>query len=359
MKWRSVGRSGWRILMMPLSWPLLFTSAKDFSAYPILGSPFLNAAGLHVWRKLLADRICQFRRSRMRKWLPRHLTDQWDEAGVVRIDDFLDSDQWTAVCSDLARATFPMTEMTQSPASTRRANLDVQTCQGQYPGLLGLLRNENLMRLLEYAAGYRGKPLVAVQCIHSNIADSEGRHDPQTEWHSDTFHSTAKAWLFLHPVGANDGPFAYVPGSHRPTPARLAWDKAQSLVASTHPHRLHAKGSFRASEGELAAMGYGAPVVGNVPANTLMVADTSGFHRRCPSPAATVRVEIYFSLRRNPFLAGLYPSLLGLPWLRNHWAGCLFALYVLMRRYGIPSWNARAATGLDPAEKQALGRGLG
>jgi hypothetical protein len=39
-----------------------------------------------------------------------------------------------------------------------------------------------------------------------------------------------------------------------------------------------------------------------VKANTLVVADTHGFHARCASPKNTIRIEIYASLRRGPFL---------------------------------------------------------
>jgi hypothetical protein len=34
-----------------------------------------------------------------------------------------------------------------------------------------------------------------------------------------------KAWLFLDDVALEDGPFADVAGSHRLTPARLAWEE--------------------------------------------------------------------------------------------------------------------------------------
>ncbi len=352
------GRWQWLRLLWPLAWVRLFSSAKDFTANAVLGNPALNRAGLHVWRKSLADRICQARRRRMRRLLPATLTDQWDQTGIVRVDNFLDAAAWTAVCDEVRRAALPMTEMAQPPALTRRGNLDAHLCRGRYPALLGLIRNQTLLGLLQYAAGYRGRPVVAVQCIHSDRTDGHGLHDPQAEWHSDTFHSTAKAWLFLHPVGADDGPLAYVPRSHRLTPARLAWEREQSVTAVSHSNRLHAKGSFRATEADLASMGYGDPMVGVVPGNTLMVADTSGFHRRCPSPSTMVRVEIYFSLRRNPFLAGLYPSLLALPWLKDRWAGWLFAAYSWMRRRGIPSWNPHETPGLDAAEKQVLRRGL-
>ena len=344
----------WMLLLWPPSWFVLLSSAKDFSAHPVLGNPILNAAGLHVWRRALADWICNVRRRQLRKLVSTELADQWDQLGMVRIDNFMGPEVWAAVCDELSHAALPMIEMVQPPALTRRANLDAHTCRGRYPALLVLLQDATLRRLLHYVAGYRGSPVIALQCIHSGSPDTQGGHDPQTEWHSDTFHSSAKAWLFLHAVGVEGGPFAYIPGSHRLTRERLAWEKVQSTAAASHSHPLHAKGSLRVSDAELAAMGYGAPLVGVVPANTLVVADTGGFHRRCPSTAATVRVEIYCSLRRNPFLAGLYPSVLGLPWIRENWASCLFALYTWMHVRGVPSWDPRGTPGLNEIEKQAL-----
>jgi hypothetical protein len=349
-------RSAWRWLrfLSPMPWLALLSGAKDFSDNVVLGSARLNAWGLHVWRKKLADRVCASRRARMREALPRALTAQWDQDGYVRIDDFLDKLAWDAVRDELLHAALPMVEMAQPPALTRRANLDAQTCKSRYPALYQLITDRTLLGLLRYAAGYPGMPVVAVQCIHSDLGDPPSGQDPQSHWHADTFHSTAKAWLFLHAVGAGDGPLGYVPGSHRCSARRLAWEREQSMGAATHPDRLHAKGSFRADDASLKAMGYGTSVRAHTRGNTLVVADTSGFHRREPSVHATVRVEIYFSLRRNPFFAGLYPSLLGLPWLRERWAGWLFEAYQWLQRRGTPSWIAQEAAGLDAGEKRAL-----
>jgi len=39
-----------------------------------------------------------------------------------------------------------------------------------------------------------------------------------------------------------------------------------------------------------------------VPENTLIVADTYAFHGRTPSPKPTIRSEVHWHMRRNPFL---------------------------------------------------------
>jgi len=176
----------------------------------------------------------------MRPGLPAELTRQWDETGTLRLDGFLAPPHWAAVCDELCRATLPMTEIAQPLAITRRANLDTRSCKGRYPALLQLISNQHLLDLLHYAAEYRGRPVVSVQCVHS---DGAGGVDPQTDWHVDTFHSTAKAWLFLHPVAADERPMAYLQGSRGLTERRLAWEWRASEVAASHANRLHARGS--------------------------------------------------------------------------------------------------------------------
>jgi hypothetical protein len=93
----------------------------------------------------------------------------------------------------------------------------------------------------------------------------------------------------------------FVPGGHRLTPERLDWEHRQSLTARDDKRRHHALGSFRIAPEELAALGYGAPRRMTVRANTLVIANTYGFHNRAPSARPTTRVELHGGLRRNPF----------------------------------------------------------
>ena len=341
-------------MLWPLHWLRLLSTANDFTANPVLGNATLNRMGLHILRKRAALAICQWRRQRRRLKLPDGLAQQLSGQGFVRLDRFLPEDEFLAVKAELGRAALPVLEMAQPPALTRRMNLDANGCRGSYPALYRLITSETLLRLLRHASGYPGSPVIAIQCVHSS-AHSQGQgHDPQTDWHVDTYHSTSKAWLFLHDVEMDEGPFAYVPGSNRATSARLAWEREQSLGAASHANRLHAKGSFRASEADLKNMGYGDPFIGAVKANTLIVADTAGFHRRTPSPQPTVRVEVYLSLRRNPFFAGLYPGLMSLPVLRNRWAGWAFQWCELLLKKGRPSWIPSPRRGLNTAELEVL-----
>ncbi len=191
--------------------------------------------------------------------------------------------------------------MRQGHTVTRRVFLDEASLRLTKPGLAAFMARPDLSSLIRYVGGTGGVPVMSIQSILAN--QGVGADDPQCAIHSDTFHSTSKAWFFLHDVGPDDGPFFYVPGSHTLTPQRLAWERAQSIAASRHDMRDHAEGSFpdfRETISQALGLPQPQPVV--VKANTLVVADTFGFHGRTPSSRATQRVELYSTLRRNPFL---------------------------------------------------------
>jgi hypothetical protein len=82
-----------------------------------------------------------------------------------------------------------------------------------------------------------------------------------------------------------------------------------SLAAEHSPNADTRQGSFRMAESDLAALGLPPPRVFAVPANTLVVADTYGFHARGPSGGRSLRVEVWAYGRRSPFVpwSGLDP----------------------------------------------------
>lgn len=127
-----------------------------------------------------------------------------------------------------------------------------------------------------------------------------GVPDPQCALHRDTFHPTVKAWLYLQDVPVEAGPLVYVPGSHRLDAARLAWEHQRSMLACATPRQRG--GAFRISERELTALGLGPAQPLPVGANTLIVADTFGFHARGRSAARSTRAEVWALGRRSPFV---------------------------------------------------------
>jgi len=126
--------------------------------------------------------------------------------------------------------------------------------------------------------------------------------DLQKDLHRDTFFRALKFWLFLRPVERDDGPFEYVPGSHRLDPARLRWEQSTADAALLHRRQPDVSGSFRIRDEALASLGLPQPVAVTCPANTLVLADVFGFHRRGAAVPGQQRLALYGWNRPYPFL---------------------------------------------------------
>ena len=185
----------------------------------------------------------------------------------------------------------------------------------QLPALRALVESPEWLGLVRYVGSFMLEPLVYIQTIFSHFR--EAPPDPQTRLHADAFHPSVKAWLFLTDVAEEEGPFIYVPGSHRPTPRRLAWERSASITAYRSADYQSSRGSLRITPEAVRRLGFGKPEVFAVPQNTLIVADTVGFHARGLSARPSVRVEIWAYGRRNPFLPWLGLDLAAAPFIRG------------------------------------------
>ena len=126
--------------------------------------------------------------------------------------------------------------------------------------------------------------------------------DLQKDLHRDTFFRAIKFWLFLRPVRSEDGPFEYVPGSHQLTPARLAWEQDKANRAIATGRQPDCSGSFRIREQDLKDLNLPEPMSFECDANTLVLADVFGFHRRGSALPGRQRLSIYGWNRPYPFM---------------------------------------------------------
>jgi len=300
-----------RTVLLAPWWTLqLLTSAKSFLDNPMIGSPRLNARGLHVGRVKLAAAMTAWRRRRLAGKVPVAWRQAFDRDGFVVIENVVPPAEFAAMRSAILSYRGLAREMRQGDAITRRLAID-PAMLAAIPALRGLLARKDLTALFHYVASFRTTPLHYVQTIVSH--DGHDEVDPQEALHADSFHSSLKAWLFLNPVLADQGPFTFVRGSHRFTPERLDWERRRSLAEPTAIDRLSARGSPRVSAQDLDAMNLAAAEPVAVPGNTLVVADMVGFHARGPAASSGERVELWSYARRNPFLPWLGGDLLSLP----------------------------------------------
>ena len=141
----------------------------------------------------------------------------------------------------------------QGDAITRRVTIGPEHSAPACRSLRDLLASQ--------VAGVRSSPTSRARAPSRFITSrpslsgvAPGGPDPQLELHADTFHPSLKAWLFLTDVTDDQAPLTYVPGSHRLTPERLAWEQARSVSIVTSD-RLSQRGSLRIAPEELPALG--------------------------------------------------------------------------------------------------------
>ncbi|MGP1351987.1 MAG: phytanoyl-CoA dioxygenase family protein [Parasphingopyxis sp.] len=296
----------------------IFTSMKVFSD-PWVGHPGLNKYGLHRKRLKAAQAISNFRRAqtvRVRDADEQHLMDH----GFVAIENFLPDEGFAALrdechaAEQAARAATPLPEKPEvwGFGDSDRHDWGFDRFDGSTlnrfikPGPLAAAFpcNPRFKRLARLVTGKTMSP--RRNWIYQTVNGDEGEiPDQQREFHRDTFFNCMKYWYFIDPVTEDDGPFVYVPGSHKLTPERIAWEekKAEAAVeARIEQNRRGMTGSFRIEEEEMAAMGLSEPQSYPVPGNTLVVANVFGFHRRGDAVPGTRRLSLYGNHRPQPFI---------------------------------------------------------
>jgi len=299
-----------RTLLMPFWLAQVATQEKFFARNPVIGNRWLNEHGLHTARVVAACRLAATRRRRLARLIAAEDRERFDRDGFIVKRDFLPPAVFADLTAQIRALRAPAREMTEGDTVTRHIALDPAVLD-RVPAARRLLEMPEYRNLIRYAGSSAAAPMVYIQTVLSQAV--EGAPDPQRELHTDTFHPTVKAWLFLTDVTPDAMPFVYVPGSHRLTPQRLQWERRMSIAASRQPHDSYRQTQERLtraiSAAELPELGLPEPRQISAPANTLVVADTFGFHARGPSAQSTTRVEIWAFGRRNPFLpwTGLDP----------------------------------------------------
>ncbi|MEB3766879.1 phytanoyl-CoA dioxygenase family protein [Acinetobacter sp. MD2] len=294
---------------------MLLSEAKSFDHNLLINSPVLNQLGLHRFRVKTAAMLAGKRRARLAKFLSADEVSEFHANGFILKENFLAIDEFQRLQSELLNTALDSRETLQGDTVTRRMALDAKAL-ARLPVTKKLLSNPLWQARLNYVGSYCSQPMYYVQVILSHVR--QARPDPQTHLHSDTFHPNVKAWLFLTDVAEDEGPFVYVPGSHQVNPQRLAWEHQKACSMHNEKNVLTRRGSFRIQASKLAALGYAQPKAFAVKANTLVIADTYGFHARGPSVRPSTRIELWAYARRNPFLPWTGGDVLSSPWLKDH-----------------------------------------
>jgi hypothetical protein len=287
------------LALAPLWTAQLFCATKSFADNRVLGSQVLNRLGLHAARVRVAHRIAAGRRRKLAALIDAADREAFERDGFAIRENLLEAGDLARLIDQVQAYRGHAREKIEGDTLLRKVTLGA-AARDAIPALDSVFEHPAWRGLIAYVGATEAAPVVYVQSLFRNLGGDQ--RDPQTSVHADTFHPTVKAWLYLTDVDLDTGPLLYVPGSHRLTGARLAWETRMALAALESPSQDTRDGSFRVSDADLESMGLPRPRPLAVPANTLVVADTHGFHARGPAAAGAVRVEIWAIGARAPFL---------------------------------------------------------
>jgi Phytanoyl-CoA dioxygenase (PhyH) len=272
---------------------------RIFMTDKLIKAPFLNKMGLQVWRIKLANLIFRLKSNHIHKKYEQDMSKYFDN-GYIQLDGFLSDEEFAQVKKEflIIKETEDWRNYKVNHGPNQIYMFDLNKLdRAKYPSVFQFLNNEKLVALF---CGAEKKNMklddgrVAIQFQYLVQGSDENIHDPETDLHADTFFNTNKAWLYFDDVEVANAPFVYVPQTNKMSlPNRLEREYNYSLEKNV-------KGSRRVTQEEMVEIGLEEKVF-TCKANTLVMANTLGYHRRLRGKAGYDRLTLAISVRFNPF----------------------------------------------------------
>jgi hypothetical protein len=192
-----------------------------------------------------------------------------DRDGVVSIPDFLSPEIWARLQEELSRARSSMKSFRSGGLTEIQETIDT-------PAFTEDFANHALLLAMAEAVTHRKvsrPPTPFVWILQLENEQSEDATAART-LHADTHYPTMKVFFCLNDIDEENAAFTFVPGSHRLTPERIDYEYERSVEMA---HRNDGT-DFDASPYAVRWGLQEIPMCGK--ANTCIIANTQGFHRR-------------------------------------------------------------------------------
>lgn len=286
----------------------------------VVGGPTLNRLGLQVARACKEQVAWRLREPRV----PEHVRaayETMDRDGVVVIPDFLPEPHFRALRADYERSLGDSAtrEVVYGENLVSR-QLTVSQHAGRYPDTMRFVRDNDFLLDLASAVGRRSrsyKPhVVFFTLTKPTPAARHVDHDSAQFAHPDRHYPFVKVFLYLKDVEPGGAPFSYAKGSHRFSLERLRfeyehanrWAERAQADTSRTAEQLAADDALSACvERSMRKQATSCePIYGK--ANTLIVANNQGFHKRGPFTSGVERQVVYIDFKYLESVAHwLYP----------------------------------------------------
>ncbi len=271
-----------------------------------VGPPWANRAGLTLGRIALHQLAYSMRTQPIDRDVAGEYLARLEADGVVTIPDFLPAPVFaemqrafdSLLASSRAKSTHDMAGSgvdwrTAVADDTSTAGAAVMRTLGRHPMITAMA--SGLMR-----RPVRRDPHVAAQHL-AVAASGADRGDTNSALHADRFFPTLKAFLLLNEGNEANGTFIYCRRSHHLSMPRLRFEYERSIADAEHRRLIGerlwlyegedlAYRKVPITEETLRSMGVREESIGG-PANTLILTNNQGFHKRGTMQPGTERKQ--------------------------------------------------------------------
>ena len=273
---------------------------KIFSDQKKLHSKILNVLGAEPFRAWIAHKIKEKNQRLISVDIPKNMKAQMDENGYVKIERALKEDQRFFDLRKECKKAFDnhpnRNFVDDKDACYIWIKLDSRELN-YYPRIKEFLHSD-LMELFYNVSIYNQSQRISFNDISINLhrvwTKKGFSKERNQKLHTDIFFPSTKGWFYLDDVKKDEGPLVYVPKSNKIDFWRLKFEYKSSLFKNNE------SGSWRITEKELNTQFKNEKLL-DVNINTMIIADTMGFHRRGDTIDDKPRDTIYFYIRKSPF----------------------------------------------------------
>ncbi len=268
----------------------------------ILPSPTANKFGVPILRTIVSNLGIMLRRFKNCRPITSYEKDLIKN-GIVVIPNFLPEDEFQKLKKEffniISDENIKKTNSGSTKFSFKYLKKDEYT---NYETVRNFSKNKQLIRLICVAEGMKlFKELETLIFEKTDFGRPSEDTDPNKLFHSDVHFHSHKVLYYIDDVTEDNGPFAYCKGSHKNNLERLFFEfkRGQLKDASKSSWRIndHQENKFFKNFFNK-LMSNKKDVTGK--ANTLIITNVHGFHRRGDAKEGTSRSLIRIPFRYNP-----------------------------------------------------------
>ena len=274
---------------------------RIFSGDKTVRGTALNLFGAQVLRMLTARSLYAARSAPVDNDIQDYVNEVKRE-GMIAIPDFLKPEQFNAVREEYLNI---FRNTSRSQILTRGSNTveliflkDLNQADAKDAGKY-FFYNPKLRAIFHALEKQPLDSLRATMSFELLTQHDGDTADPETKFHNDIFYNTHKAWLYLDDVAEENGPLVYVKRSHHLSPCQLLYVYKESLGKNEGSRRITPQEIVRRELTETRCV---------CARNTLVIANTFGYHRRMRGKPGNQRHALNISARITSPFQLLLPS---------------------------------------------------